>query len=183
MASTRKAALLLIDWINDFDFPGSEALIEAARPAAAKVAVLKERLKSSGLPCIYINDNFGRWRSSFSDVLAYCQKRSKGADVFASLHPQEDDYFVLKPRHSGFYGTPLRFLLESLEVDTLILTGVAGNICVLFTAHDAHVRGYSLIVGSDTLASNTAEETRFTLEQLQAVMDAEVLPSAEIETP
>lgn len=176
-------ALLLIDWINDFAFDGAEALIEAARPAAKAAARLKARAMEAGVPCIYVNDNFGRWRSNFQDLITHCQSRSRGADVFAGLLPQERDYFIVKPRHSSFFHTPLELLLDDLEVGTVVLTGLAGNICVLFTAHDAHMRDFRVVVAGDATASNTASQNEFALQQLADVMQADVCPADEIEFP
>jgi len=176
-------ALLLIDWINDFAFEGAESLIEAARPAAKAAARLKARAVEAGVPCIYVNDNFGRWRSSFQDMITHCKEHSCGADVFADLLPQERDYFILKPRHSAFFHTPLELLLDDLEVGTVVLTGLAGNICVLFTAHDAHMRDFRVVVAGDATASNSVAQNDFALQELVDVVRADVQPADEIEFP
>ena len=96
------------------------------------------------MPAIYVNDNFGRWRSDFRQILDHCLQ-SPGRAIARLLVPHEEDYFVLKP-HSGFEYTTLDVLLKHLGADTLILSGVATNFCVLFTAHDAYMRDYRLIV-------------------------------------
>lgn len=176
-------ALLLIDWINDFAFEGAESLIEAARPAAKAAARLKARAVEAGVPCIYVNDNFGRWRSSFQDMITHCKEHSCGADVFTDLLPQERDYFILKPRHSAFFHTPLELLLDDLEVGTVVLTGLAGNICVLFTAHDAHMRDFRVVVAGDATASNSVAQNDFALQELVDVVRADVQPADEIEFP
>ena len=176
-------AHLLIDWINDFAFEGAESLIEAARPAAKAAARLKARAVEAGVPCIYVNDNFGRWRSSFQDMITHCKEHSCGADVFADLLPQERDYFILKPRHSAFFHTPLELLLDDLEVGTVVLTGLAGNICVLFTAHDAHMRDFRVVVAGDATASNSVAQNDFALQELVDVVRADVQPADEIEFP
>ena len=144
---TSAAALLLIDVINDFDFPEADELLRFARPMAERIAELKDRSKKAGIPVLYVNDNFGRWRSDFKGQVEHCLKsEAKGRDIVELLQPDDDDYFVLKPKHSGFYASSLEVLLGFLGSRTLILTGVAGNICVLFTANDAYMRDYKLVV-------------------------------------
>jgi nicotinamidase-related amidase len=169
----RKSALLLVDWINDFEFPGSDALIAAAIPAARATARLRDRATRCGVPVVYVNDNFGCWKSDFREVVDRC-RRGRGSEIVELLLPRDDDFFVLKPKHSGFLHTPLELLLDHLDVGTLVLTGVAGNICVLFTAHDAHMRDFRVVVAADGVASNTPRHNAFALEQLVEVVHAEV---------
>ena len=175
-------ALLLIDVINDMEFEDGEKLFEFALPMAEKIAALKRRARASGVPVIYVNDNFGRWQSDFNKILQHCLKEEvRGKPVAKLLQPGEDDYFVLKPKHSGFFSTTLDTLLEYLQVKTLVLTGVAGNNCVLFTANDAYMRDFNIVVPSDCVASNTEEENEYALEQMQKILKADTRPSDEID--
>src|SRR5919199_1707660 len=128
---TAKVALILIDVINDLEFPGAEQLLAHALPMAHRLAALKRRAKAARIPVIYVNDNFGRWQSDFTKLVAHCLTDGvRGRPVAKLLQPESDDYFVLKPKHSGFFSTTLDILLEYLQVHTLILTGLAGNNCV-----------------------------------------------------
>src|SRR5690242_12551549 len=127
-------ALLLIDVINDLEFPEGEQLLQHALPMAHRIAELKRRAEQAGVPVIYVNDNFGRWRSDFSAQVEHCLHDGvRGQPLAELLQPNENDYFVLKPKHSGFFSSALDLLLRYLEVKLVILTGVAANICVLFT--------------------------------------------------
>src|SRR5689334_17716312 len=138
-------ALLLIDWINDLEFDGGDRLLPHALAAAKATAALRKRAKQAGVPVIYCNDNFGKWRSDFRATLEHVlHNQVRGRPIAELLKPDDDDYFVLKPKHSGFHSTTLEVLLEHLGARTLILTGIAGNFCVLFTAHDAYMRDYRL---------------------------------------
>jgi len=177
----RHAALLLIDVINDLDFPGSDALVRQALPMARRLRALKARARRAGVPAIYINDNFGKWRSDFRTLVAHCVRDNvPGRGVARLLKPKRDDYFVLKPKHSAFYRTTLDLLLSSLKVRTVILTGIAGNNCVLFSANDAYMRDLKLAVPADCIASNTPEENEYALKQMRTVLKADVRPSAEL---
>lgn len=176
------AALLLIDVINDLEFPEGEQLLRFALPMAHRIVELKKRAKALGVPTIYANDNFGRWRSDFNAQVRHCLHDDViGRPLAELLAPEDDDYFVLKPKHSVFFSTTLDILLDYLEVETLILAGIAGDICVLFTANDAYMRGFSLIVPSDCVASNTEEENRHALEQMARVLKADTRASAELD--
>ena len=173
-------ALLIIDMINAFDFKGAREMLPRALAAAKCIAQLKSRARRVGVPTVYVNDNFGRWRSDFHQLLAHVLE-SPGREIARLLEPRAEDYFVLKPKHSGFQFTTLDVLLEHLGAKTLILTGVAGNFCVLFTAHDAYMRDYKIVVPGDCIASMTEENDKYALEHMAAVTKADVRASAELD--
>jgi nicotinamidase-related amidase len=177
-----KIALVLIDVINDLEFEEGEELLRHALPAARNIARLKERAHKAKVPVIYVNDNFGRWRSDFKRIVTHCLRlQVRGRPIAELLIPNYDDYFVLKPKHSGFFSTTLDLLLEYLEVDTLVLAGFSGNNCVLFTANDAYMRDYKLIVPSDCTASIKPAENDYALRQMQQVLKADIRESEEID--
>ena len=174
--------LLLIDVINDLEFPGGEALAPNALKAAGPLSSLLERARRAGVAVIYANDNFGRWRSDFRAQLRHCLEDGvRGQTLAEILRPAEADYFVLKPKHSAFYFTALEPLLQHLEARTLILAGIAAESCVLFTAHDAYLRDYRLVVPSDCVASEKPDDTERALLQMKQVLKAKVMPAARIE--
>lgn len=171
-------ALVLIDVINAFDFEGCEPLVEAAERCAERIANLRARCRSLRVPVIYVNDNFGQWRSDFRSLVDECSRpQMPGHRVTQALTPGEQDYFVLKPRHSAFYHTALEVLLESLGTKKLILVGFATNICVLYTANDAHMRSYQVMVPADCTASNSPDLTKQALEQMSLVSRADTTES------
>lgn len=175
-------ALLLIDVINDLTFEGSQPLVRQAGQMARRLAAFKRRAREANIPAIYINDNFGRWQSDFRRVVEHCLEDDvPGKEIAAMLQPAEDDYFVLKPKHSAFFETTLDTLLAYLGARTLILTGMAGNICILFTANDAYMRDYHLVVPADCVVSNTAEENDHALQQIQRVLKGDISQSTDID--
>jgi nicotinamidase-related amidase len=177
-----RVALLIIDMISAFDFEGAQAMLPRALAAARAIAALKRRARSAGVPVVYVNDNFGRWRSDFRSILGHVlQDGCPGRPIAELLRPDPDDYFVLKPKHSGFQFTTLDVLLAHLGAQILILTGVAGNFCVLFTAHDAYMRDYRLIVPGDCIASQSEADDRYALEHMAEVTKADVRPSAALD--
>jgi len=176
-----EVAVLLIDVINDFDFPEAADLLRFAEPMADRIKLLAGRARQANVPVIYVNDNFGRWRSDFRAQVEHCLKKGRGPRIVELLRPEEKDYFVLKPKHSGFFSTTLDTLLQYLGVRKVILTGVAANICVLFTANDAYMRDFQVIVPEDCVASNSADLNAYALEQMRTVLKAKTTQSAELE--
>jgi nicotinamidase-related amidase len=177
-----RTALLLIDVINDLEFPGSGPLLTAAERIAPRIERLAARARAGGVPVIYVNDNFGRWRSDLQATFDECTAEGKaGRSIGLRLRPHDGDYFVLKPKHSGFLFTPLELLLNDLGVRALVLTGFATDLCVLFTAHDAHMRGFELIVPSDCTAANSAPITRNALRHLRIALRARTPKAASID--
>jgi len=177
-----EVALLLIDVINDLEFETGKQLFEYALPMAENIAALKRRAKEADVPVIYVNDNFGKWQSDFNKILTHCLEEGMcGKPLAEMLRPEEDDYFVLKPKHSGFFSTTLDTLLQYLQAKTLILTGIAANICVLFTANDAYMRDFNLFIPSDCVASNSQKENEHALLLMERVLKADISPSTELD--
>jgi nicotinamidase-related amidase len=177
-------ALLLIDVINAIDFPGGEDLLRPALRAARKIAKLAERARRANVPVIYVNDNFGRWQSDFREQVRHCREDGvPGAPLAELLAPRETDYFVLKPKHSGFFSSSLDILLEHLEVHTLVLTGFATDICVLYTANDAYMRDYDLVIARDCVAAESPEANRAALKQMEHHLRATLRDSSRIRFP
>lgn len=175
-------ALLIIDMINDFEFPGGDTLFDESWPAAQRIAELAARARRAGIPVIYVNDNFGKWRSDFRQQVNHCLKDGvRGEPIVRLLEPGEQDYFVLKAKHSAFFSTPLDLLLLYLKVKTLIITGVTGDMCILFSASDAFLRDYNLFVPADCIASLTPEDNRRAIEQMERRLDCDTRPSTSLD--
>lgn len=172
-----RVALLIIDMVNHLDFPEAEQLRPQAEAAAVQIAALAERARAARIPVIHVNDNFGRWRSDFQATREYVLQHTAGRQLAAALRPRDTDYFVLKPKHSGFFATALEVLLGYLDARWLILTGISGDICVLFTANDAHMRDYGLIVPEDCVASASPDANQHALAMMRANLHADTTPS------
>jgi nicotinamidase-related amidase len=177
-----KAALLIIDMINDFNFPDGETLFVKSLSIAENILALKQKVKEADIPVIYVNDNFGRWKSNFNILVDHCiHDNSIGKPIAKILRPDEEDYFVLKPKHSGFYSTTLDLLLEYLNVETLILTGITSDICIFFTANDAYMRDYKIIIPSDCTTAISEKHHLTALENMSRITRATILPFQELD--
>lgn len=177
-------ALLIIDMISDWTFPDAEVLLERTAPIAPRIQALKARCKAAGMPVIYANDNRGRWRSDFRQAVAHCLARGgTPAAIGRQLAPDESDFFVLKPKQSAFFSTPLALLLQHLETRRLMLCGVAGDQCVLITAAEARARDYEVVVPGDCIASQSSERHERSLRHFSEVLGVDTRPSTEQALP
>jgi nicotinamidase-related amidase len=183
-AAAGGTALLIIDMISSWSFPDAVALRQQAARVAPAIAALKARCRRAGVPAIYANDNHGMWRSDLRHVVDDSLSHSgAGARITEQLAPDEDDYVVLKPKHSGVYATPLQLLLQHLKVKRLLLTGVASDQCVLNTAVDARMREFEIVVPGDCVATQSAARNRRALRHFEEVLAVPTTPGARIVLP
>lgn len=176
------AVLILVDVINHFEFPDGRRLLKNARPMGPRLARLKERTRRAGIPAIYVNDNFGQWRSNASKLLDYCLRPgAQGRDFVKQVKPDEEDYLVLKPMHSAFYQSPLEILLRRLGAASLILCGLASNSCIVCTAHDANMRDFRLFVPSDCCAARSPKEHWQAMNHIKTMSNASVMKSSALQ--
>lgn len=170
--------LLLVDFINPLDFPGADELRAPAVEAAQRTARLKRQVAKDGIRAVYANDNYGFWHADFAHLWSRCSRaRGESRKMANLLKPLERDFTVLKPRHSAFYATPLQILLEELKCRHLIVTGLAADSCVLFTAMDAYLRGLSVWVPSDCVAAETPRAKDQALELMAHTLKARTEPA------
>lgn len=167
--------LLIVDMVNPMRFPGASRLVEASLPAAQACARLKKRLVRQGCTVVYANDNYGRWRSDFSQLLQSCQALAGARGEIAQLlAPEEDDLILLKPLHSAFHCTPLEPLLKQMHTHELVVVGVATDMCVQLTAMDAYMRGFKVWVPSNCTAAQSEARKQMALRQMRHVFKCSV---------
>ncbi len=173
----RHSVLLLVDWINPLDFDGAEDLAAPALAAAGVTAELKRELAAQGVPAIYVNDNFGHWNSDFRRLVTHCRSlKGPAAALTRKLAPADGDLTVLKPRHSAFHQTPLDLLLARLKARHLVITGLATDLCVQFSAMDAFVRSHALWVPADCTAAETPARHRAALDWMALALRCRTAP-------
>lgn len=177
-------ALLIIDMISGWEFPDGLKLLPQAAAIAPRVAALKARCRRAGVPVIYANDNRGQWRSDFRQVVREAlMQGGAGAHIAQQLQPDDDDYFVLKPKHSAFFATPLDLLLQHLKAQALMVTGVASDQCVTHTVADARMRDYEVVVPADCVASQSSTRNRTAVLHFEEVLQVSTTLSTRIRLP
>lgn len=177
-----RAVLLLVDVLNDLDFPKNGYLLSQAPQLAESIRDLKQRCGSAGIPCVYANDNHGKWRSDAHEVLRHASREdAPGRSFVQALAPGPNDYIVLKPKHSAFHETPLHLILQHMGAETLIIAGVTANACVLLTVGDAYVHGYRIFVPQDCVVALTPESNDESLHLMEESFGADTRASRSLE--
>ena len=174
------SALVVIDMLNSYDHPDAEPLAESAKEVVPVVADLIKRANDEGVHVIYVNDNYGDWNSS-ADELVEAALKGEHPELIEPIKPPEEVSFVIKARHTIFYGTPFEHLLKSEGIDRLVMTGQVTEQCILYSALDAHVRDIEVVVPRDAVAHIDADLAEAALKMMETNMSADISPSSEIE--
>lgn len=173
--SIENSVILFIDIINDFDFDGSDKLLEHTENILPGLKKLRQFGKENDIPIIYVNDHYGFWQADFRKIINYCEN-SRNQHIIQELKPDDSDYFLIKPQHSAFFQTPLHALLNDLGKTHLIMAGIAGDICILFTAKDAYMYKYTMHVPENCMASEEKDGNDYALYLMHSVMKTLVDP-------
>ncbi|MEH7098369.1 isochorismatase family cysteine hydrolase [Neobacillus vireti] len=174
-----RPALLIIDMINNFDFIHGQVFAQKALEIAGPIKELKDQFNQQQLPVVFINDHYNLWQADYHTIIEHCRNQYS-EPIYDKVLPDKKDYFLIKPKHSAFYGTALNTLLHQLKVNTLIITGIAGNICVLFTANDAYMREYKLYIPNNCIASTDDQDNQYALTMMKNVLKAEIKSSQDL---
>ncbi|MEH6944216.1 isochorismatase family cysteine hydrolase [Bacillus sp. JJ722] len=172
-------ALLIIDMINHFNFEHGDQLLNHTLEILNPLLQLKQTAKAANIPIIYINDHYNLWQADFQKIIEVCRTNDNSA-LIDKIAPTNEDFFLIKPKHSAFFGTSLNTLLAHLHVKELILTGIAGNICVLFTANDAYMREFTLYCPQDCITSVDIHDNEYALTMMKNVLKADISNSRDI---
>lgn len=176
-----KTALLLVDVINDLNFPNGEKLQKPFERMSIALEKLLKKSRDHNVPILYVNDNFGKWRSDFKTQIKNClSSKSRTAKALQGLLPKASDYYILKAKHSAFYASPLEILLRALGTETLVIAGLTAESCVLFTATDAYLRDYRVVIAEDCVASFSADKKRSALRLMKESLKARVVKASSI---
>lgn len=175
-----KEALLIIDMLNDFVLPGAPLEVPETRRIVRTIKNEIRRAHAAGIPVLYVCDSHSRDDPEFNRFgwPAHAVRGTRGAEVIEDLKPEQRDIVIPKSTYSGFYGTALDSTLRQLGVDTVRLTGDVTHICVLFTASDAVLRGYSVIVVEDGVAGIEKEDHEAAIRIMHSVLGASIIVSA-----
>jgi nicotinamidase-related amidase len=169
-----KTALVVIDMLNRYDHEDAELLIGSVRKVVPRMAKLIERAQEADVPIVYVNDNYGDWSA---DRAALCARALEGPDasLVEPVLPASDASFVTKARHSIFYETPLDYLLRNDGVQRVALVGQVTEQCVLYSALDAYVRHYEVVVPRDAVAHIDAELAEAAMRMMRCNMRASLV--------
>jgi nicotinamidase-related amidase len=171
-------ALIVVDMLNLYDHPDAGALRRSVEEVLPHVRTLLDRARSDGAAVIYVNDNFGLWRSHHDELLDIVLS-GPHADLVEPVRPESDSLFVVKARHSIFYETPLEYLLRQRGIDSILLCGQVTEQCILYSALDAHIRHLEVVVAKDACASIHSDLAAAALQMMERNMQARIVRSTD----
>lgn len=199
----RHTAVLVIDMQNDFcaeggmmdreglDVGGVQALaerlpsfLEGARSAGVLVVFVRNVYSTAGNH--YLSDAWleqaSRRRAGSYTRYPVCGEGSWEGDFYGAIRPRENDPVITKHRYSAFHNTDLDTVLRAHGIRTLVLTGVAANVCVETTAREAFVRDYYVVFPRDGSACYSDQDQEATLRNVDRyfgeVVELEALRAA-----
>ncbi|MFE6227928.1 MULTISPECIES: isochorismatase family cysteine hydrolase [unclassified Streptomyces] len=174
-----RPALVVIDMLNTYAHEDAERLVPSVEAALPAIVDLLRRARAAGVPVVYANDNFGEWRSHHGEILELALA-GRRPDLVEPVRPDEDALFVVKARHSVFFETPLEYLLRSLDVTDLVLTGQVTEQCVLYSALDAHIRHLDVTVPRDAVAHIHEDLAGAALRMIERNMGGRIVDAADV---
>jgi nicotinamidase-related amidase len=174
-----KTAVLVIDMMNTYQHPDADKLApnvaEIIDPLAQLLAAARDR---DDVDVIYVNDNYGDFSAEFSDIVRSALDGDR-PDLVKPILPAQGLRVMTKVRHSAFYATSLAYLLTQLEPEKVVLTGQVTEQCILYTALDAYVRHFTVVVARDAVAHIDPELGEAALRMMEQNMSAEIIPAAD----
>jgi nicotinamidase-related amidase len=180
MSHPSETAVIVIDMLNAYDFEDADQLAANVPDAIPGIRTLLDRAEEEDVRVIYVNDSYGDWDSS-REKLQQAALEGKHPELVEPVLPPEGVDFVLKARHTIFYGTPLEYLLYTRDIGRLVLTGQVTEQCVLYSALDAYVRHHEVVVPSDAVAHIHEHLADAALEMMRRNMHAEISDSGSCE--
>src|SRR5918998_492522 len=173
-----RSALIVVDMLSSYDHADAEKLTRSVQESLPAMIGLIRRAREDGALTIYVNDNYGNWNSN-RDELLQTALAGRFPELVDPIAPREEDLFVVKARHSIFYGTPLEYLLGQEDVDRVVLIGQVTEQCILYSALDAYIRHFEVVVPRDAVAHIHEHLAEASLELMELNMDAEVVTAAD----
>jgi nicotinamidase-related amidase len=175
-----ETALLVVDMLNPYEHEDADRLAESVRAAVPRIGDLIDRARKEDVPIVWVNDNYGDWNSS-SEELARAALAGRYPELVEPLLPGDEDLFVIKTRHSVFFSTPLEYLLESLGVGRIVLTGQVTEQCILYSAVDGYVSHFEVVAVRDCIAHIYEHLAGASLEMMERNMHAQVVAAADLQ--
>jgi nicotinamidase-related amidase len=170
-------ALIITDMLNPYEHEDAEPLMASAQNVVPRLCALIAEARDREIPVVYVNDNHGDWTAG-RDELSHAALEGAAPSLVEPLVPPRDIPFVVKARHSVFYGTQLEYMLRQYDVTRLVLTGQVTEQCILYSALDAYVRHFEVVVPHDGVAHIHDDLAEAALRMMRTNMRADT-PSCE----
>lgn len=174
MSAGHRTALVVVDVLNHYEHEDADVLTRSVREALPAMRRLVGAAQEAGALCVYVNDHHGDWAATRETILARAG-RGAAPDLVTPLAPADDAPFLVKARHSAFYGTQLEHLLRTEDVRRVMLVGQVTEQCILYSALDAYVREIAVAVPRDAVAHIEPDLAEAALRMMETNMSADVV--------
>jgi nicotinamidase-related amidase len=174
------SALVVVDMLNPYHHPEANRLAERVAGALPGIETLLRRASEADAPVVYVNDNYGEWDSS-SEKLARSAREGAHPELVEPILPGDGQSFVVKARHSTFYETPLEYLLDQMGVGRLLFCGQVTEQCILYSALDAYVRHFEVVIPTDAVAAIYDDLGEASLKMMERNMAADLCRAEEVD--
>jgi len=173
-------ALIVVDMLNTYDHEDGEELAACVREKLPQIVDLRDTAKErDDVKLVYVNDNYDAWEAG-RETLIERAVNGKHPELVEPIAPEGDRPFLPKGRHSIFYETALSHLLRVEDVERVILVGQVTEQCILYSALDAYLRGFEVIIPPDAVAHIDGELAQAALAMMERNMHADLTPAAEV---
>jgi nicotinamidase-related amidase len=174
-----RTALIVTDMLNRYEHEDAPQLMESVREALPGICVLIDQARERDVAVVYVNDNHEDW-SAGRDELVEWAMTGADSELIKPIVPRTDFAFVVKARHSAFYETQLDYLLRRQHTERLVLAGQVTEQCVLYSALDAYVRRYEVVIARDAVAHIHPELASAALNMMERNMRARIVTASEV---
>ena len=177
-----ETALVVIDMQKDFcHAEGTLFVGDIVNEIIPKISGLIEEATRRKVHLIFTQDWHSPDDKEFKIWPRHCVQDTRGAEIIDKLSPFSKEAFVVRTqKYSAFFGTDLDLHLKEKGIKTLIIAGVATNICVMHAAIDAYLRGYEILVPEDCVAALTDYEQEYGLRHIKSVLKGTITSSGNI---
>jgi ureidoacrylate peracid hydrolase len=159
-----RAAVLVVDMLNEFLEPGGEMVLLEGRSIIEPINRLLAASREMGMRVVWLCDEHPIPEDKeFEKRVPHCIGGTWNAGIADAMDVAPDELRIAKRRYSGFFGTDLDLRLREWGVEQVVVTGVVTNICVRSTVHDAYFLGYDVFVPEDCVSATSDREQASTL--------------------
>jgi nicotinamidase-related amidase len=173
------SAVIVIDMLNRYEHEDAEPLVDSVRAMIGNLSELLADARAREIPVVYVNDNYQDWTAGRRELVAHALD-GMAPELVEPIIPPDDAPFVVKARHSVFYGTQLEYMLRHLGAERLVLTGQVTEQCVLYSALDGYVRHFEVVVVPDAVAHIDPELARAALTMMESNMRAHLIEAGRV---
>ena len=162
-----RMALLVIDMQEAFLEPSGVMYLPQGAAIVPSVARVAAFCRAAGMTVVWTRMSHERMRQGIypelfpqhfnADGSPKLTRDTPGYQIHADLGAVSGDVFVDKFAYSAFDGTELEAVLRRAGCDTVVIAGIATNVCCESTARDAFAHGFRVITLSDATATGNEE--------------------------